>query len=128
MSNTVFLLRFFGPTFCVIGVSMLLHRKFYEEVLNELASASVAFYFIALTPFCMGLAIVLCHNLWSTGPEISVSLIGWGSLVKGVIRFLVPDVSKKMIKQMAHSPALTYWIWLVIVWGGYMVLSGYDLI
>lgn len=128
MSQTTFILvRIFAPIFLVIGISMLLNPQQYHRVFKELQEFSLAYYLAAVVGLSIGVIMVLSHNLWNTLAESLVSLIGWGALLKGLIRLLLPQWSFTMIQRFATPTMLNWSAGLVIVWGGYMGWVGYIL-
>ena len=94
-------------------------------MLKELREFSLSYYYAAVLALCTGLAIVLTHNRWDTLPEILVSLIGWGGLLKGMIRFLAPDMTRTMIDRVVTKDVLMTGGVVLVLWGGYMSWAGY---
>lgn len=123
--STLFLLRFFGPIFLLIGCSLLLHRSRYEKMFQELQAFTLSYYFTALLALCTGLAIVLTHNRWGTLPEILVTIIGWGGIAKGIARFLVPDMTRVILEKVITPSFLTIGGILVVALGAYMSWVGF---
>ncbi len=122
---TLFLLRFFGPIFLLIGCSLLLYGPRYETMIRELREFTLSYYFAALLAICTGLAVVLTHNRWNTLPETLVTLIGWGGVIKGTARFLVPDLTRATIARFIKPSILTIGGIIVVAWGGYMTWAGF---
>lgn len=123
--TTIFLVRFLGPAFLIIGCSILLHQEKYAEMLKEMRNFTLSFYLSAVLPLCAGLAVVLSHNLWSTLPEASVSVIGWGGLLKGALRLIAPATTRVFVGKAA-TPAILFVMGVVVIlWGGYMTWIGY---
>ena len=124
-SSTLFLLRFFGPVFLVIGCPLRLCRPRYEKMVRALREFTLSYYLAALLAFCTGLVIVLAHNRWGTLPEIAVTAIGWGGLLKGTVRLLAPDMTKAAIDKFISVQLLTVGGVVILAWGGYMTFAGF---
>lgn len=126
MDNTTLLvLKLSGPIFAAMGLGMLLNLKYYKKMFNELSNSPISAVFIAMSSALMGLLIVLNHNLWSTAPEVVVSLLGWVALVKGAVYFLIPVQLAKLGKSVMNTGLLSFGTLLILVLGGYMTYVGF---
>ena len=124
-TTTFFLLRLWGPILVIVGLSILLHGSAYAKLLKELSGGfSLAYYLVAVIPLTIRMAMVLVHNRWDTAPEVLVSLLGWGALLKGAIRLLLPDVSKSIIAAFT-TKNVAPWALIVVAWGAAMTWLGY---
>jgi hypothetical protein len=56
-----------------------------------------------------GLALVLCHNVWSGGaPAVVVTVVGWITLLKGIAVLALPPQALALLPQYLESPAFYY--------------------
>ena len=125
-ATTLFLLRLSGPVLLIVGVAILMNGALYQKMIKELTGEfSVAYYLAGIIPLTIGVAMILVHNLWGSIPEVLVSLLGWGSLLKGCIRLLFPDMARKWLKSITKKMYLPPWAILVILWGGAMAWYGF---
>ncbi len=63
----------------------------------------------------LGLIIVVNHNIWEFSAAGLITLIGWGSLIKGAIFLIIPNFLFKISKSvlscgMTMKVAITIWL------------------
>jgi uncharacterized protein YjeT (DUF2065 family) len=80
--------------------------------------------FLALT---FGTLIVAFHNVWS-GLPIVLTLIGWGQVVKGMVRFVAPQLSLRIYERLTHERAgqfriAGFFALAIAAFLGYLLLS-----
>lgn len=108
-------------TLLVIGLSHLAQPKGWVRFYQDLVARGVngAFFegFLCLT---FGGLIVAFHNVWR-GPAIVLTIVGWGQVFKGLIRFVAPRVALRRMAAITPERA-----WLFQASGVFaLALSGY---
>jgi len=86
METTIFWSHYFGFLLIISGVSVLVDRKFWGEVLVDILRSPGLRMMSGLIPLMMGLGVVLQHNIWLDFNTSLVSLFGWLFVVGGVFR------------------------------------------
>jgi len=96
---TIFLSRIIGITEILVGLSMILHKQAFIELITAMLQDRPLLFLVSIIMVIAGLAIVLKHNVWSGGAlPIVVTLFGWAILVKGLFSlFFVPGVMISML-------------------------------
>jgi len=117
--TTTFLLQLIGPIGLIIGISLLTNPKFYQNLIKSLEKEPIALYITSLGAMTIGLSIILKNNLWTTTPEVIISLLGWILFLKGILLAFNPLSIYKISKKLAKSS--------FIVWGGifWIILGTY---
>ncbi len=91
-SRTTFLGRLLGFYSILVGLAMLAHKQATVDMLATLFSNPAAVFGVGLIGVAAGLALILGHNVWSGGVlAVIVTLIGWGSLLKGLLCLFLPQ-------------------------------------
>jgi predicted neutral ceramidase superfamily lipid hydrolase len=72
--------------------------------------------------FVAGLAIVKSHNIWIYGWQTLVTIIGYCSMIVGILRMLFPQIQKVEFKN--NNSILIVEITLIII-GVFLVLKAY---
>ena len=108
-------------TLVVIGLSHLFQPQGWVSFFGALAAKGVpgAFVegFLCLT---FGGIIVAFHEVWR-GPAVVLTIVGWGQVFKGLIRFVAPRIALKMMARITPDRA-----WLFQAGGVFaLALSGY---
>ncbi len=76
--------RLIGLYLVATSVAMLVNKRRALATLDEMARSGPWMLFSGMVATAVGLAIVLCHNVWTGGTlPIVVTLFGWAALLKG---------------------------------------------
>lgn len=96
---------FAAVSFLVIGLSHMLQPRVWVEFFSKLRElgrlGAFAEGFISLN---FGAVIVSFHNVWS-GPEVVLTLIGWGQVLKAPFRFTAPEASLRVYEKIRPERA-----------------------
>jgi uncharacterized protein YjeT (DUF2065 family) len=91
--------------FLAIGLSHILRPHawvdFFIRLREEGPSGVFTEGFLALS---FGALIVAFHNVWSGLPTV-LTLIGWGQVAKGMVRFALPQLGLRLYQRVAHERA-----------------------
>ncbi len=90
-SRTTFLGRLIGYFSVLVALSMIVHKQATVAMIARLTTHGGVPFAIGLISVAVGLAMILGHNVWSGGAlPVVVTLIGWWSLVKGLLCLFLP--------------------------------------
>lgn len=96
---------FAAVSFLVIGLSHLLQPQVWVEFFSLLREKGRAGMFAeGFLSLNFGAIIVAFHNVWSGWPLI-LTLIGWGQVLKGLIRFTAPQLSLRVYEHVRPNRA-----------------------
>ena len=124
MVISLVLARFWGLLLVLLCCSMLVNVKFYVRLIKGFQDESVRFlyFFVVLV---IGAANVSVMNQWTWDQKGLLTLLGWGSLFKGLFGILLPDLSNKLIQKVNLSPMVIYPAALImLVVGCYLLFCG----
>ena len=112
---------FVALSLLVIGLSHVVQPKawvaYYQALAAQGTSGAFQEGFLCLT---FGAIIVGFHNVWQ-GPALLVTLLGWGQVLKGLGRFLVPQLGVRVMSRTSLERA-----WFFRVGGVFaLLLSGF---
>ncbi len=97
METTIFLAQFWGWMLIVLsGIFLVRGKTLLEEMLQSVGDRgfTLSSGYIA---FLIGLTTVILNNIWTADWVGVITLFGWISLVKGVIRIGFPETAQKMV-------------------------------
>jgi hypothetical protein len=104
LSRTIYLGKLIGLYCLFVALAMISHKQTTVETMTTLVHDAPVLFLASLLAMAAGLAIVLAHNVWSGGAlPVLVTLVGWISLIKGLIFLLLPPESS-----VAYFEALRY--------------------
>ena len=115
--------------FGVLGLSHILQPKAWVETFILIRSQGAPGSFLDGLPYLILAAIVIAfHNVWS-GVPVVLTLIGWASLIKSLLRFCVPKWGLKMMARVSIDRAWEFQAAGVVIVAlagvlGYQVYTG----
>jgi hypothetical protein len=90
-ARTAFLSKLIGVYCILVGVVMGAQKQATLATVVALVHDSAALFVFGLILVAAGLAIILSHNIWRGGAvPVIVTLVGWLSLVKGLLFLVLP--------------------------------------
>jgi len=104
MSISNYLAELWGITIVVVSLALLIDQKRLEKLFIGVEN-EVAMFFGGVVTLIIGLAMVLAHNLWVFDWRLSLTILGWLSIVKGIDILFLP---KRMKKRWAKTEN-KYW-------------------
>ena len=125
METTTFLAQLWGPVILAVGIGVFTSRSYYTRVYRELDKETLAVLLFAMVAITAGIAQIMHHNVWRTFPEIVISLLGWGLLLKGVAFAIAPKLVDKAGDWQADSKLIPSAAGFMIILGAYLCSIGY---
>lgn len=125
MTASLLLARLLGPLFLVAGLGLLANRAHYRKMLHGFLSDAALYYFSGALALTAGVAILLFHNLWTADWRVLITVIGWLSVLKGVVRLLFPQAGQKAADKLTSPGALLGFGLLAVLLGGWFCYVGY---
>ena len=90
---------FAAIAFLVIGLSHLSQPKAWVAFFQALAARGAPGVFVeGFLLLNFGALMVAFHNVWR-GPEVVLTLIGWAQLIKGIGRFIAPQIGLRIMQR-----------------------------
>lgn len=124
MTMSVFLAKFFGLWFIFAGVAWLYRKEAVSKLFDTLQKDSAASAVSASINLIVGLLVVLLHNWWGGWITI-ITLIGWVSLIKGLLHMFRPAFGARIFKafyegQRAYATGI-----IVLLIGVFLTYQGF---
>jgi hypothetical protein len=127
-ARTAFLSKLIGVYCIVVGIVMGLHKQATLDTVVALVHDSAALFVFGLVLVAAGLALVLSHNVWSGGAvPVLVTLVGWLSLLKGLLFLLLPPPAAVGIGVWGTPYAQYFYldVALSLIIGAYLTYAGF---
>jgi hypothetical protein len=103
MDSSIFLARLIGPLLVVIGAGLLVNRDNYRTLAREFLDSPALIYIAGLIAFVAGLSFVLTHNVWVLGWPLVITLLGWLTLIGGIVRIVFPRATAQLGERMLRN-------------------------
>ncbi|MHB1949038.1 MAG: hypothetical protein ACYCQI_13100 [Gammaproteobacteria bacterium] len=105
---------------------MLINQKSYKVVFTEVSTNPSLILLSGLMSLIVGLLIVVGHNVWVADWRVVITIIGWLSLLKGIVRTVFPDfVARSVIQAMRTNTVYYVSEAIILVLGIYLTYMGY---
>lgn len=109
--HTLFFAQVMGLYLVIMGIIMLSRASYYREMIRHLKVGSSTIVLASVAGLIMGISLVLVHNLWTWQPEVLVTLVAWGILIKSICWLSFPEYMVNMTQKMYSG------------WGYYTVIA-----
>jgi hypothetical protein len=113
MDISVFLARFWGSLFMILGISTIT-AKFLGKVIEYTEDKTITISTGYIT-FLLGLATVVAHNKWVADWRLAVTLLGWTTLFKGIEKIAFPNRINKIALKFKNQQ--TFWGFVILLIG-----------
>ena len=116
MEITIFLAQFWGSLFMILG-ALSVFAKLLGRIIayTEDKTITIATGYIT---FLLGLMTVVAHNLWVPDWRVAITILGWATLIKGILKIGFPGHVHKQAQMFKAGQTL---------WGAVIFLLGAGL-
>ncbi len=125
MTITIYLAQIWGPILLAIGLGFFVSRKYYIRLYKNLQNEPLAMLSFGILSMLIGITQIGVHNVWGSFTEGLMSVLGWGTLVKGVVFLVVPGVVDKAADWEVAKKLVPIVGGLVLLVGIYLSYVGY---
>lgn len=107
------------------GFGMLIQPSYYKATLQELITSKTFLVMGSLLAIVLGVVLIAYHNVWQANWLISITIIGWISLFKGVFILALPEVYLKISKKIFTPKSIKWLTILVLAVGLFFLYFGF---
>lgn len=132
MSTSKTIAALLGPTLVATAAMVLVNLETMSSIIEELANSPMLIILAGYGAFAPGLAIVYFHNRWTGGWPICVTLVGWLSLIVGLLRMVFPFQAAALAATIGPAAngvlpiiAIIFAI-IFLALGGFLTFKGYE--
>lgn len=104
MSTSKIIAALLGPTLVASAAMVLANLDAMPTIVEGMAQSPMLVVLAGYAAFVPGLAIVYFHNRWTGGWPVVVTVMGWLSLVVGLIRMIFPMQIAATASKLAPAP------------------------
>ncbi|MGB2600063.1 MAG: hypothetical protein WBC99_06435 [Candidatus Omnitrophota bacterium] len=126
MGISILLARFLGLLFVIITAGVLLNLKNYQKVMEDFFENSALVYIGGVMALVFGIFLVMFHNIWALNWTVLITILGWSSLIKGILLIVFPNMIFKMTEMCRKSTAvLAVHVIIILALGVFLTIMGY---
>jgi hypothetical protein len=116
-----------GPTLIASAVSIFLNLDAWPSMVDQ-AFHNPALVFVAgYLLFVAGLAIVYFHNQWTGGWPVVVTVLGWLTVVSGLLRIVFPtrlaEIATRAVQTAGLMPMMAV---IILSVGAFLSFKAYS--
>ncbi len=120
MDFSIFFARLWGSFFLIFGLLFLLTRYLGKVIeLTDDRAFVIATGYITLL---MGLVTVILHNVWAADWSVVITILGWSTLLKGVMKIGFPEQIHRQAQRFRSNQTLSA-VALVVLGGWLLAMS-----
>jgi len=123
---SIFLAKFWGWYLVIFCMLLVVRPKRMTQLLSYLEDEKYLVLTSLLAIF-IGLFTISLHNVWDHNWKLIITLLGWASLIKGIIRFSFPKTSLKAINSL-NIKLIPYFLFILFVLGVFLLNEVYLLV
>ncbi|MCL5433181.1 MAG: hypothetical protein M1524_03675 [Patescibacteria group bacterium] len=122
MEISIFLARFWGSLFIILGLSSL-GAKFLDRVIQYTDDKTITVSTGYIT-FLLGLVTVILNNIWVFDWRIVITILGWTTLIKGILKIGFPEHVHKQAQMFKNKQSL--WAVIIFLFGAWLFWMGFK--
>lgn len=123
MEISIFFARFLGIYLLIMSLLMVFRKREVKAVLPDIFAAKGLLFFMGAINLSLGLVIAIIHPIWTHNWQGVITLLGYLSILKGIMRMGFYDYCKDYEVKMMKG----YWIItaIVAILGLYLTYHGF---
>lgn len=121
MEISIFLAQFWGWLLVIFGL-LFLGAKFLGKVI-EMTEDKTFVVSTGYLSLMFGLATVILHNIWVADWRIAITILGWSTLIKGILKIGFPEFIHKQAQRFKSQQTLEAIILLLM--GAWLIWMSY---
>lgn len=125
MSTTIFLSQIWGPILLAVGIGFFTSREYYLQIYRNLEQQAFAVFIFAILAIALGIIQIQAHNVWGTPLQVIISILGWGTFIKGIVFAAAPRFVDRAAIWEAKAKLIPFAGALMLILGVYLTCVGY---
>ena len=129
MGSVNFIAQIVGLFIGLNAVGVLVNTAFYRRMVEEFIESPALCYLGGILALFFGLFILNFNNAWTTDWTVIITIIGWLSVVKGVLLIVFPNVFLHLSNWMRKGDAVMRYMGIIyLLLGLFLTFKGFGLI
>lgn len=124
METSLLLARIFGAYMTIVSIAYITNQKLLKSMLITF-SKRIPLFLSGIAALVFGVWVVSIHNIWSADWRVIITVIGWISALKGVIRIFMPNITLSWFKNAKKGGWVTWAFWVSFLLGAYLLYIGF---
>lgn len=117
MEISIFFARLWGSFFVIFGLLFIITRQLDKTI--EMTDDKAFVISTGYITLLMGLVTVILHNVWVANWRVVITILGWSTLIKGIMKIGFPEYIHKKA-QMFKKKQMFSAIFMILL-GGFLL-------
>jgi len=103
MDVSTFLAQFWGWLLIIMSLIFLLRKKTWLDQITSFLKDKNYVMVTGWLALVLGLFTVILHNIWTADWRVVITIFGWFSLIKGILRLGFPELPRKTVSTLKNK-------------------------
>lgn len=117
--TTLFLAQLIGPVMLAVGLGIFFSKEYYMKVYRHLENETLAVLMSGIAALIIGIVMVMSHNIWEGFIPTVVTLVGWLSILKGLMLIVTPGTVNRIGDKLGSTQ------WFPVIGAVYALLGAF---
>lgn len=115
MDISIFFAKLWGSFFLIFGLLSLITKQLGRTI--EMTKDKAFVISTGYVSLLMGLVTAILHNIWVANWTVTITILGWGTLIKGIMKIGFPSYIHKQAQMFKNQQILEATLLLILgVW------------
>jgi hypothetical protein len=106
MDTSIFFARLWGGFFVTFGLLFIITRQLGKTI--EMTDNKAFVISTGYITYLMGLVTVILHNFWVANWRIVITILGWSTLIKGIMKIGFPEQIHKQAQRFKKKQLFSF--------------------
>jgi hypothetical protein len=112
MDITIFFARLWGSFFVIFGLLSIITKQLGRTI--EMTRDKAFVISTGYITLLMGLITVILHNIWVANWKVAITILGWITLIKGIMKVGFPEHIRKQAQRFKKKQIISAIILLAL--------------
>jgi uncharacterized protein YjeT (DUF2065 family) len=117
------LARIMGPLLLLFGLIHVIAPKNRKKIVDDHVKMPGMMFLFGAFNLILGLVIVNLYNVWNWNIFLSLTLLGWALILRGIACWYIPD--KFLASRRSGTSYSILLKFIVPIWGVILIWAGY---
>ncbi|MGB4847319.1 MAG: hypothetical protein WBP41_05335 [Saprospiraceae bacterium] len=116
METSLYLAKIMGLFGALTTFTIILRYKLYLSMEDIVSKNTATMYLSGFMFLLLGILVVVSHSVWTLDWRLTITIIGWLLMAKGLMRILIPDfITAMLIKKQTEKRFIVGEITLFVI-------------
>ncbi len=121
MEISIFFAQLWGSYFVIFGLLFIITGQLGKTI--EMTDDKVFVISTGYITLLMGLVTVILHNIWVADWRVAITILGWSTLIKGIMKIGFPEQIHKQAQRFNKKQMIS--AAFMIILGAWLLWMGF---